>query len=84
MKKLKLKALQLGAKEIMTRDQLKKVFGGGSASGCAVAVSCGSGTPKVCECEEGTCSSGNGSVTCDCVLTGSTSAHVHLSCSGGS
>ncbi len=32
MKKLKLKALELGATEILTREQLKKVFGGDGGS----------------------------------------------------
>lgn len=32
MKKLQLKALELGANEVLTRDQLKKVMGGGSGS----------------------------------------------------
>ncbi|MDB5122405.1 MAG: hypothetical protein JWP94_534 [Mucilaginibacter sp.] len=42
MKKLKLKALQLGAKEVLTRAQLKNVLGG-SSSGSGTAVSCRSG-----------------------------------------
>lgn len=34
MKKLKLQTLQFGAKEVLTRDQLKKIMGGsGSGSG---------------------------------------------------
>ena len=33
MKKLKLKALELGAKEVLTRDQLRKVLGGADGSG---------------------------------------------------
>jgi hypothetical protein len=36
MKKLKLKALELGAKEILTREQLKNIIGGdgGGCSSC--------------------------------------------------
>ena len=33
MKRLKLKALELGAKEVLTRAQLKNVFGGDEGSG---------------------------------------------------
>ena len=33
MKKLKLKALELGAKELLTREQLKKMIGGDGSSG---------------------------------------------------
>jgi hypothetical protein len=44
MKKLKLAALQLGAKEVLTREQLKKVLGGdGSIDGtcrCANGLDC--------------------------------------------
>lgn len=32
MKKLQLRALELGAKEVLTRDQLKKIMGGDSGS----------------------------------------------------
>lgn len=51
MKKLKLKALDLGATELLTRDQLKNVMGGdGSGSGnvnygtCIGSVGCWSYT----------------------------------------
>jgi hypothetical protein len=52
MKKLKLKALELGAKEVLSREQLKNVLGGfddGSGSG---KKGSGSGSGKRC----GTCS----------------------------
>ncbi|MCC6286784.1 MAG: hypothetical protein IT249_02765 [Chitinophagaceae bacterium] len=39
MKKLKLKALQLGATEILTREQLKRIVSGGEAGG-AICIPC--------------------------------------------
>jgi len=48
MKKLRLKALALGANEMLTREQLKNVFGGSGGSGS------GSGSGK---CETSECSS---------------------------
>ncbi len=39
MKKVKLKALEAGAKELLSREQLKNVFGG-STSGICNAVGC--------------------------------------------
>lgn len=42
MKKLKLKALELGASELLTRQQLKNVMGGSGSGGssCEVSVNC--------------------------------------------
>ncbi|OQP57762.1 hypothetical protein A3860_09045 [Niastella vici] len=52
MKKLKLKALELGAKEVLSRDQLKNVFGGsvlddGGSGQCSTLCVVGS-SYKVC------------------------------------
>jgi len=44
MKKLKLKALELGAKEVLTRAQLKNVLGGDEGSGGSVVCVCSDGT----------------------------------------
>lgn len=61
MKKLRLKALSLGAKEILSREQLKAVFGGylaGSGSG-------GSGHVGVdCESPNTLCYCGNELIGC--------------------
>ena len=46
MKKLKLQALKLGAKELLTREQLKKVLGG-YGSGCCVGFDQGPNDFKV-------------------------------------
>lgn len=46
MKKLKLKALTLGATEILTREQLKTIMGG-----CSSSTDCGGGN----WCDGGTC-----------------------------
>jgi hypothetical protein len=46
MKKLKLKALELGAKELLTREQLKMVLGGDFGSGSGS----GSGSGTTCNC----------------------------------
>lgn len=40
MKKLKFKALELGAKELLTREQLKQVMGGNDGSDGSGAGSC--------------------------------------------
>ena len=40
MKKLKLKALELGASEVLTRAQLKNVLGGSSGSGGTSGGTC--------------------------------------------
>ncbi|NLR78214.1 hypothetical protein [Chitinophaga eiseniae] len=59
MKKLKLTALGLGAKELLTREQLKNVMGGdGSGSGtgsCDYTVTCAVGTIS-CSSTVGDCS----------------------------
>lgn len=71
MKKLKLKALTLGAQEVLTRAQLKNILGGdGSGSGsygtvpCSATASCGS---HVAVCSGiGACSARDGwGATCD-------------------
>jgi hypothetical protein len=48
MKKLKLKALELGATEILTREQLKKVFGGDDTGGSGSGSGSGSGCKDTC------------------------------------
>jgi hypothetical protein len=49
MKKLKLKALSLGAREILSREQLKSITGGCSmATDCAVGQTCNQNN----ECED--------------------------------
>ncbi|WP_341841542.1 hypothetical protein [Chitinophaga caseinilytica] len=72
MKKLQLKALDLGAKEILSREQLRNVLGGngsdggsdaGSFSTCSTTCT-GSKDIKIDNCK-GTCSAyANSSVTC--------------------
>lgn len=53
MKKLKLKALELGAKELLTREQLKMVLGGddgsGSGSGSGSGIKCDCNTSADCK-----------------------------------
>lgn len=64
MKKLKLTALDLGAKEILSRDQLKNVTGGdaGSGSGCYTCKEKGEyvygygDCTTNASCDSGTCS----------------------------
>lgn len=85
MKKLKLKALELSAEEMLTREQLKNVLGGSGddGSGCSATTYCyketyDSDTRKWVKTKNGevsctgttTCTSGTSSVTCD----GSTSS----------
>lgn len=55
MKKLKLKALGLGAKEILSREQLKNVLGGSGTTG---TTGTGSGTTGSGDghCRTGSCS----------------------------
>jgi hypothetical protein len=52
MKKLKLKALSLGAKEILSREQLQQVNGGSTLTGCCWIIgSCTyPGQPFLIEC----------------------------------
>ncbi|PWV53267.1 hypothetical protein C7475_10213 [Chitinophaga sp. S165] len=57
MKKLKLKALDLGAKEVLSRSQLKNILGGSDPYGS------GSGTGTACSATAW-CSSDR-SITCD-------------------
>lgn len=47
MKKLKLKALELGASEVLTRAQLQSVLGGDGSSGTGLCVHC-TGYGKAC------------------------------------
>lgn len=57
MKKLKLQALKLGAKELLTREQLKNLMGGSGGSGnkCNVSCSSDSDCDSVCpNCEKNT------------------------------
>lgn len=55
MKKLKLKALELGAREVLTREQLKNVLGGfddgsGSGSGTSCSTKCVVDGNKIYSC----------------------------------
>ena len=66
MKKLRLSALELGAKEVLTRDQLKKVLGG-AGSPCSATVTCNSGVTISCSCSNGGgCYAGDEQVSCAC------------------
>jgi hypothetical protein len=53
MKKLQLKALNLGATEILSREQLKSIMGG-----CSTDSECSSGV-----CQYGVCNDGGGSAS---------------------
>jgi len=58
MKKLHLKALNLGANQILSRDQLKKVFGGDGSSGglCVDGTTCPTECLTSADCgDTGTC-----------------------------
>lgn len=81
MKKLKLKALELGAKEVLSREQLKNVLGGfddagGSGSGSGKGSGSGSGKSGCGICQKGssyeTCTASvvMGTNTCKCPNTG--------------
>jgi hypothetical protein len=48
MKKLKLSSLQMGAKELLTREQMKAVFGGSGDDGSG-----GNKSVYVCSCSSG-------------------------------
>jgi len=53
MKKLKLKALELGVSELLTREQLKNVLGGdGSGGGSGGPGSCSDGCGPLVACPE--------------------------------
>ena len=66
MKKLRLSALELGAKEVLTREQLKKVLGG-AGTACSATVTCNSGPTITCSCPSGgVCSAGDEQVSCSC------------------
>lgn len=56
MKKLTLKALEIGAKEVLTREQLKKIVGAsGSGEYCThYMAACGSRNDYKCDAD-GTC-----------------------------
>jgi len=78
MKKIRLNVADLGATEILTREQLKSVFGGnGSGSGSGSGTSCGEFGKSYCgntagkSCTKssggsGTCSSPQATTTCTC------------------
>jgi hypothetical protein len=81
MKKLNLKALELGAKELFTRDQLKNVLGGGYGALECKTKTCSAGTGSVVKgtwkvttgsCKLNTVIGQNGQSlsTCDCSATG--------------
>lgn len=62
MKKLKLKALELGAHEILTRTQLKTILGGGFGSGSCDAMNphCAVISGETGVCISGLCTYGVG------------------------
>jgi len=80
MKKLKLKALELGAEELLQREQLKNIIGGSGGSGdgsCSVSVNCyktiwqngqwvsvANGSIS-CSSSTGSCTHSDNSVSCD-------------------
>lgn len=67
MKKIRLKALELGAKEVLTRDQLKQILGGDGSGGSGIA-DCACDSPSTIKCPDGTKSCNgevNGNITCD-------------------
>ncbi|QJB30646.1 hypothetical protein HF324_04455 [Chitinophaga oryzae] len=57
MKALKLKALELGAREILSREQMKAVSGG---AGCQSDMEC----PPGLVCSDGICADGSGGGRC--------------------
>jgi hypothetical protein len=73
MKKLKLKALELGATEVLSREQLMNTFGGDTPSGSDnCSVTCTSGvTKKLGDCDrptvESACGSDLSNIVCVCV-----------------
>lgn len=78
MKKLKLNVLQLGAKEVLTREQLKKVLGGNLAGNGTVQPSdaCKTGSCSVYDPGThtyyfGTCGyyGGGGISVCECITS---------------
>jgi hypothetical protein len=78
MKKLKLQALQFGAKDILSRAQLKNVLGGdgsdgGSGSGGKCTGRCSSDIGSGTAC---TSSTFGGIVTCSCSTGSSTNCKV--------
>lgn len=93
MKNLKLKAQELGADEILTRDELKGTMIGNAIlrSGCSASITCPDGKEYGCDCTDGTCSSGQTSISCDCTVSGTGSSgssysypvHVYISCDSG-
>jgi hypothetical protein len=85
MKKLKLKALELGAEELLQREQLKNVIGGsgsGDGSGGGCEVTCGSGYYACCNrnilvayCN---CKTNGSTNSCDAGGVGSTSCKIDM------
>jgi hypothetical protein len=75
MKKLKLKALELGAKELLSREQLKHVIGGDDGSGSGGAHTC-YGSQSSCSYDQ----AGSGSVNGSC----STNSNGRCVCGNGS
>lgn len=69
MKKLKLRAMELGAKEVLTRAQLKNVLGGIAPPGkCTVTQTCAHGSVS-CQGSGGSCyfvTNGTGQVGVQC------------------
>ncbi|MGF7078473.1 hypothetical protein [Mucilaginibacter sp. UYCu711] len=63
MKKLRLKALSLGAREILNRDQLRRITGG-----CSTDYDCGTGytCTSLNECASSGSGSGTGSGNAGC------------------
>jgi hypothetical protein len=48
MNKLKLKALEISATGVLTREQLRNVVGGSEGGHCQVAADCGTGYTYAC------------------------------------
>lgn len=68
MKDLKSKAQELGAEEILTREELKEVSVIERRGGCTAIIHCLDGNDKSCSCDSGTCSTTDNGVVCDCDL----------------
>jgi hypothetical protein len=70
MKKLKLKALELGASEVLTREQLRNVLGGTEVTTtklltpCSLTLHCAH-TDIQCTSKVGNCIDGYESIQCD-------------------
>jgi hypothetical protein len=77
MKKLKLRALELGANEMLTREQLKHVLGGDGSSGAGCLSDCSVGVGSIIDGTwkviHGSCTlqlGGGGVNYCGCSVSG--------------